>query len=493
MSLKLGTDLSSSTGAGLGLRGLCVVFLFGGSPLLALAASGKAFNYHEARYAEGAREMLENGSWLVPTIGERARLQKPPLLYWSMAAAMAAFGAEREWPARLPSVVAALLVAAFVADLAARRFGRTFGLVAGLAQVSFVYVLVSGPLADPDMMLAAAVTGGMWCFARGLLDAEAATRRRFALGFWAAAGLGFLVKGPIGPALFVPAAAVYSLAARRRDAARFLLDRVGIGVFAVLVITWPLAAYLSHPGIVDAWREENVARFRGALGSSSPIYYLYTAPWMVLPWTPFAVVGAMSLWKERGGDPAWGLVLTWLAVGIAILSASAGKHDRYLAPVLPAVALLAARGLVDVAPRVRSRTQPATLFAAALAVEWMVAVGIQQLVAWRFDAYRAHRELAQRSNRELPSQSTLFVVGVPNNTRTQLLYYVRHPMRIVDEAARLEAWRARGPSEAWVLAPQSVLEPLGKIGTVEVVDRSQEPLAPEREAGRLTLLRLRAN
>ena len=61
----------------LGFPELSLLLVFGGSLLFALAASGKAFNYHEARYAEGAREMLESGSWLVPTIGNRPRLQKP--------------------------------------------------------------------------------------------------------------------------------------------------------------------------------------------------------------------------------------------------------------------------------------------------------------------------------------------------------------------------------------------------------------------------------
>ena len=39
----------------LGWRALAVMMLFGGSLLLGLAASGKALNYHEARYAQGAR------------------------------------------------------------------------------------------------------------------------------------------------------------------------------------------------------------------------------------------------------------------------------------------------------------------------------------------------------------------------------------------------------------------------------------------------------
>jgi len=475
----------------LGFRSLTVMILFGGSLLLGLAASGKAFNYHEARYAQGAREMLETGSWLVPTIGKRARLQKPPIIYWAMAASMAAFGSESEWPARLPSVVASLAVAILIADLGARQFGSRVGLVAGLAQLSSVYVLVSGQLADPDMLLAAAVTLGMWSFARFLLADRSTRPRCFSVAFWCAAGIAFLVKGPIGPALFVPAALLFAVTARRRDAVHFFFDPIALACFALLVVPWPVAAYLSHPGILGAWGEENVARFRGELGRSSPLFYLYTAPWMALPWTPLAVTGAVSLWKERPRDPIFSLFLAWLCVDFVILSVSAGKHDRYLVPVLPPLALFAARGLLDAAPRVAPWTRPAAAFAAVLAFEWLVAIVIQRVVALRFDAYGPNRALAQRANAEIPPGARLLVVAVPNNVRTQLLYYLRHPAAIVDEPQGA-ATALPKDSDAWLLAPASAREALGRLGSLEIADRSERLLGHQQEADRLTLFRLRA-
>jgi 4-amino-4-deoxy-L-arabinose transferase-like glycosyltransferase len=475
----------------LGWCAFAVMILFGGSLLLGLAASGKAFNYHEARYAQGAREIFESGSWLVPTIGKRPRLQKPPIVYWSMAASMAAFGSETEWPARLPSVLAALTVAILVADLGARQFGRRFGLVAGLAQLSSVYVLVSGQLADPDMLLAAAVTLGMWSFARFLLADRGTRPRGVAVAFWGAAAVAFLVKGPIGPVLFVPAALLFSVAARRRDATLFFFDPLALVCFALLVVPWPLAAYLSHPGILGAWGEENLARFRGELGRSSPLFYLYTAPWMALPWTPLAVAGAVSLWKQRPRDPIFSLFLAWLCVDFVVLSLSAGKHDRYLVPVLPPLALFAARGLLDAAPRVAQWARPTAAFAAVLAIEWVVAIVIQRVVALRFDAYGPHRALAQRVNREVAASDRLLVIAVPNNVRTQLLYYLRHPTEIVNEPQAAASAVTKG-SDTWLLAPAAARDALGRLGSLEVIDRSEGLLGHHREADRLTLFRLLA-
>jgi 4-amino-4-deoxy-L-arabinose transferase-like glycosyltransferase len=476
----------------LGLRALACMVLFGGSLLLGLAASGKTFNYHEARYAQGAREMLESGNWLVPTIGKQPRLQKPPVLYWSMAAAMAAFGSEAEWPARLPSVVAALAVSLLLADLGARRFGPTFGLLAGLAQLSSVYVLVSGQLADPDMLLAAAVTLGMWSFARFFFDDRAARAHRFACAFWVAAGFAFLIKGPIGPVMIVPPVVVFSVMTRRCEALRFLVDPLALACFALLVLPWPLAAYLSHPGIVDAWATENVSRFRGELGRSSPLFYLYTFLWMALPWTPFALAGAVSLGKDRPRDPVFALLLTWLAVDLAILSVSAGKHDRYLVPVLPPLAFFAARGILDVAPRVAKWARPAVAIGAALALEWTVAVAVQRVIAARFDAYGPHRALARRLNDAITPGASLFVVAVPNNVRTQFLYYLRHPAEIVDAPQALEKALQKS-ADTWVLAPASAQAALGQLGAPEVVDRSEGLLGHQSEADRLTLFRLRAS
>jgi 4-amino-4-deoxy-L-arabinose transferase-like glycosyltransferase len=423
--------------SGLDVRGAAAIALFGASMLLAVAGSGKSLNYHEARYAEGAREMLERGRWLVPTIGGHPRLQKPPLLYWSIAGAMAATGSRGEVPARLPSVVASVVVALVVGDLAARSFGRTAGLLAGLAQASSVYVVVSGTLADPDMLLAAMVAAGAWSFARTMVEDGDARRRRFAIAYWAAAGLAFLVKGPIGPTLLVPASVVFAVAARRRDAIRLFLDPVGLAVFAVLVLAWPLAAIAAHPGILDAWREENLARFQGVLGRSSPFFYLYTFPWMALPWTPFAVLGAASAWREGRREPIAALALAWFATDVVLLSASAGKHDRYLAPALPALSILAARGLMDARPWVARRGRPEALFAGVLAVVWVGAVAAGLVAAWRFDTYGPNRALARRVNEATPADRPLVLVAVPHNVRVQLLYYLDRPTRHVDAPAGL--------------------------------------------------------
>src|SRR3989442_1299687 len=58
----------------------------------------------EARYALIARETLERGDWVQPRLNGVRYYEKPPLLYWSVAASYRLFG-QNEMACRLPSAV----------------------------------------------------------------------------------------------------------------------------------------------------------------------------------------------------------------------------------------------------------------------------------------------------------------------------------------------------------------------------------------------------
>ena len=70
-------------------------FRLGGTPLL---------DPDEPVYGQIAREMVKTGQWLTPHLGGRPWFDKPPLFYWTSAAAMAVLG-PTELAARLPSAL----------------------------------------------------------------------------------------------------------------------------------------------------------------------------------------------------------------------------------------------------------------------------------------------------------------------------------------------------------------------------------------------------
>src|SRR6267142_1437144 len=67
---------------------LCCMILFGFCGLLFLPGLGDRdlTSSHEARAAQNAQMILDEGHWLVPRLFDRhLELQKPPLYYWLVA------------------------------------------------------------------------------------------------------------------------------------------------------------------------------------------------------------------------------------------------------------------------------------------------------------------------------------------------------------------------------------------------------------------------
>src|SRR4029077_1472703 len=57
-------------------------------------------DHNEGMYAAIARDMLRNGDFIIPHLNGLPYIEKPPLLYWLMAASMAVFG-QNEFAVRL--------------------------------------------------------------------------------------------------------------------------------------------------------------------------------------------------------------------------------------------------------------------------------------------------------------------------------------------------------------------------------------------------------
>src|SRR5262245_10593351 len=62
----------------------------------------------EGRRILPAVTMLETGNWLVPYLGGKPYLRKPPMMNWLLAFSFKATGVRNEWTARLPSALTVL-------------------------------------------------------------------------------------------------------------------------------------------------------------------------------------------------------------------------------------------------------------------------------------------------------------------------------------------------------------------------------------------------
>ena len=318
-------------------------------------------SYHEAFVAQAAREMLAEGIGLIPTIGGRPWLEKPPLSIWLVVLLGKCAGGVNEVVARVPSAVAAALLALGIATFAARRFGRTVGLLTGLAQVSMAWTMMRGRLAEADMLLACLVTWTLVAFDQARHEPEGPRRWRW--GFFVGLGLTALAKGiGFGAALVLSVLALVAVWERGGKGIRRLGFAWGWAVAALIGGLWPLLVVCWEPRALELW----TLHFRDRL-ASQPTHFA-GGPWWLyapalleqsLPWTPLALVGAWRSFRRArepglAGEPDR-LLWAWAVAPVVLLSLATVKNGHYAIHALPPWSVWTGLSLARLGARLRKR------------------------------------------------------------------------------------------------------------------------------------------
>jgi 4-amino-4-deoxy-L-arabinose transferase-like glycosyltransferase len=355
----------------------CAIFLgFLGSPEL--------WGKREQRAAAEALDTVENGHWLVAQIQGRPRLEKPPLLRWSIAVLLMVTGSRDEWAVRLPGALAALATIALTYELGRRMGGRRLALASAMILCTTALFVSEFRQAGNDGPLALFTTMSLYAAWRRL-DRPTGSRRWCLLSY-AAMGLGFLCKGPI-ILLLVGMTVVPYLAANRRlaEGARLLIDARGLVVLLILALCWPVPVLLADPNALGVWTTEigqktgllRIAhRDRAVLGLGLPL--------LSLPWSVAALAGAaLPLVRGRRVRLPWKPSAVWFpwwwSVGnLAVFSCWAVAKPNYYVPCLPGLALLTGIAWIRLARVARSPGRPAAARVARLLIglQWLVLLAI---------------------------------------------------------------------------------------------------------------------
>jgi len=272
------------------------------------------FDDNEGLYAGAVREMHQSGDWLVPTSNGFPRVQKPPLVYWTMLASTSLFG-DNEFALRLPNALATAgwIVATYL--IMRRLAGERFGLASAVVLASMLGVWVFNHLVQPEPFLACFVSLSIWCLieARGTdsISGRSPEERWYVL-FWIFLALGALSKGlhgslwPLGTvlltALFVPSARAWL---------RPVLSLRGILLFLLLVVPWYAYMAARFPGFLAAHfvneqlgaclntrypadaRQLPLAQFYGQ-------HFLFWMPWtLLLPGAIYAAVKTGQVARQQ--------------------------------------------------------------------------------------------------------------------------------------------------------------------------------------------------
>lgn len=300
----------------------------------------------EGRNAEIAREMYHQGDWLVPHLNGAPYVDKPVLYFAAGAALMHLFG-PTVWAARLTSLLFTFATLTLVWTWARPRLTPAGAVVAVLATATTPLTLAFARTVIFDAALTTFVVLALIAFQTAIdrfdPDRPTATGWWSALA-WTAIAFGVLTKGPI--ALGIPLMVAIPYAAYRHRF-RPIVDIVGPLIFVALLLPWLLVMSRTAPGHLHyAIVTETLRRF-----STTELHR--TGPWWYflpilaagsLPWLP---IGLAEAWHRRGrpADHDRVFLLLWIVIPLLFFSLSQSKRPQYVLPLIPPIALLAARML----------------------------------------------------------------------------------------------------------------------------------------------------
>jgi 4-amino-4-deoxy-L-arabinose transferase-like glycosyltransferase len=307
----------------------------------------------EPRFVLSARQMVESGQWLFPHRGSEIYAEKPPTFMWLQALS---YQLVRDWRLAflLPSLLAALLTLWLSYDLARRLWSQRAARHAVLALFVCLQFGLQAKRGQIDMVLVAMTTASLWALLRYLLHER--DWRLLALGGFMA-GLGTVTKG-VGflPLLvFVPALAL-RLKSRSAPSPRSYRGWHGLAAVAgflagtgVWLVPMLWAVQASQDPALHAYANEMLwkqtgTRYANAWHHVKPAWYYLQV--IATLWLPGALLLPWLLpawWRRlRRGDPRLILLLGWSALVLLFFSASPGKREVYIFPMLPALCVAAA-------------------------------------------------------------------------------------------------------------------------------------------------------
>ena len=297
----------------------------------------------EARFAYVAREMAQDGHWLVPHRSGEYYAHKPPLLFWLINLFSFATGLPvGRLTVRLPGFVAGILALWSTARLAERWAGKKAAWPSVLTLCTTYLFWHEIGFARMDGLLVGWTTAAI---ALLFLNDDSPSRWRPALA-WTCMGLGVLTKGPVG--LLVPAGA-YATARLAAGEGRLLKKSHWLwGPFLALapVVLWLGLAWF-HGAPDGYFREllfsQNLERAAGNFGHKQSWYYfLKTFPADFLPWTLCLPAAVLLLHR----DPERRLLLRrlggWIAFILVFFSLMNSKRNIYVLGAFPAASILVA-------------------------------------------------------------------------------------------------------------------------------------------------------
>lgn len=298
-------------------------------------------NIMEARNFITAREMVVDGNWLLTTMNELPRYEKPPLPTWLTAISGMLFGIDHVGALRIPAVLItiALLLGFYHFGHSALKLTKQQSFINTLILGTSFYILFSGRNGQWDIFTHGFMIFGIYYFFQLFESQNRIYYNSILSGLFI--GLSFMSKGPVSLfALFLPFIIAYGIVYKFKAFKTKIVPLI-ILLAITLIISgwWPYYIYLFDTSaaarIADkeaaAWTNRNVR----------PFYYYWSFFTQSGLWTLPAFMGLLYPIMKRhvSNLKVYRFSLAWTLISVILLSCIPEKKSRYLLPVLIPLAL----------------------------------------------------------------------------------------------------------------------------------------------------------
>lgn len=299
------------------------------------------FDVDEGAFSQATMEMFQRGDFLSTTLNGQPRYDKPILVYWLQAAAVAVLG-PTEWAFRLPSAICGVVWGFLTYAFTRRFFGENTGQLAAVVLATSIGVFIIGRAATADALLNLLIAAAMFAAWLHLSSGK----RAWLYAAHAAIGLGLLAKGPV--AVLVPLAVTFLFCLSRKKLlpwVKAVFDwRALLLLFAIAAPWYALILAKEGWGFVEGFiLRHNVGRFGGPMQGhgGSLLYYFPVVLLLTLPFTAL-LAGAARRVRDIWRDDLQAYLLLWFGFVFVFFSFSGTKLPHYVLYGMTGLAILMA-------------------------------------------------------------------------------------------------------------------------------------------------------
>jgi len=334
---------------------LCMVFFLPG--LATLPPTDR----DESLFAQTSKQMIETGNYIDIHYKDQLRYKKPVGIYWLQALSVKLLSPhhiDAIWAYRVPSIIGATVAVLMTASLGTLLFGPMTGLLAAIMMAGCLILNIEARLAKTDAALLGSVMVAQYALARAYMGYRSAKiGYGIFFAFWTAIAVGILLKGPI--ILLMVASTLVWLRLSEKNLKWFMALKplAGIPYALLLVAPWFAAIAMHHEGGVFAQSAEHdlfgkiwQSRDRSFMPAG---VYLLAFPFSFFPFSLWAILSIPDSWKKRR-EPGVRFCLGWIIPSWVVFELAFTKLPHYIMPLYPAIAMLAAKALLDDYPSLKA-------------------------------------------------------------------------------------------------------------------------------------------